>query len=116
MVGTLFSAEGPLSAEQIAAGGGVPVDLGSVYRCLETLERLGLVRHFHAGHAPGRYLLVDGVEREFLACERCGDLREIPPAALDRVRTEIRDRLGYEVGFAHFPMIGTCSDCVREAG
>ena len=119
VVATLFSAERPLSAEQIATGldgRGVPVDLASAYRCLETLERLGLVRHFHAGHAPGRYLLAEGVEREFLACERCGDLQEIPAAALDLIRAEIGGRLGYEVTFAHFPMVGVCPACVGGAG
>jgi Fur family ferric uptake transcriptional regulator len=120
VVATLFSAERPLSAEQISAGldggGGMPIDLASAYRCLETLERLGLVRHFHAGHAPGRYLLADGVEREFLACERCGDLREVPPAALDLIRAEIGERLGYEVRFAHFPMVGVCPDCAGRPG
>ncbi len=119
VVATLFSAEMPLSAEQIAAGpdrGAVPVDLASVYRCLETLERLGLVRHFHAGHAPGRYQLADGVERGLLACEHCGDLQEVPAAALDLIRAEIGERLGYEVTFAHFPMVGVCPDCAGRAG
>ena len=27
---------------------------------LETLEEHGVVRHFHAGHGPGRYVLVGG--------------------------------------------------------
>jgi Fe2+ or Zn2+ uptake regulation protein len=119
VVARLFSAEGPLSAEQIASGleqGGVPVDLGSVYRSLETLERLGLARHFHAGHAPGRYLLAGGADRELLTCEHCGDVREVPAAVLDFLKTEIELRLGYEVSFTHFPMVGVCPDCVGEVG
>src|SRR5512132_3835695 len=71
---TLFAAEEPVSAEQIAAGlgGRFPCsDLGSVYRNLETLERLGLVGHFHLVHGPARYALA-GRRREYLVCERCG--------------------------------------------
>jgi Fur family transcriptional regulator, ferric uptake regulator len=119
VVARLFSAEGPLSAEQIASGleqGGIPVDKGSVYRGLETLERLGLVRHFHAGHAPGRYLLAGGTDRELIACERCGEVSEVPAEALDPLRSEIQQRLGFEVSFTHFPMVGTCPDCAGEVG
>ena len=32
-------------------------DLGSVYRNLEALEAIGLVRHVHLGHGPGMYAL-----------------------------------------------------------
>ena len=48
VLAALYAADGPLSAEQIAAGvgGRVPTsDVASVYRNLETLERLGIVRH-----------------------------------------------------------------------
>ena len=36
------------------------VDLASVYRNLEQLEELGVVRHVHLGHGPGLYALVGG--------------------------------------------------------
>src|SRR3712207_1173155 len=54
----LYAAPGPVTAEQIASGlgGRLPSsDLASVYRNLETLEEVGLVRHVHLGHGPGRY-------------------------------------------------------------
>jgi Fe2+ or Zn2+ uptake regulation protein len=116
VVQTLFAAGRPLSAEEIA--GGIdgrwpPVDLASVYRNLETLEELGVVRHFHAGHGPGRYLLTGGGEHEFLACERCGALAEVDPGELAGVRAEVRERVGYEVRFTHFPMIGLCPECAE---
>src|SRR6185436_11498510 len=47
----LYDADGPLTAEQLAG----EMDVASVYRNLETLEELGLVRHFHLGHGPGLY-------------------------------------------------------------
>jgi Fur family ferric uptake transcriptional regulator len=117
VVHTLFAAERPLSAEDIAAGAGgnwPPVDLASVYRNLETLEELGAVRHFHAGHGPGRYALVGDGEREYLACEGCGALVEVEPAELDTVRAEIQERFGYAVRFTHFPIVGRCDECAAE--
>src|SRR4051812_9869707 len=110
----LFAAEAPASAERIATGLGgqlPPLDLASVYRNLDTLEQLGVVRHFHAGHGPGRYVLSGGREREYLACEACGELVEVEPGELDSARAEVRARFGYEVRFTHFPMVGRCRGC-----
>ena len=110
----LHAADGPMSADQIAAGigGRVPrSDLSSVYRNLETLEEVGLVSHVHLGHGPGLYALnLDG-EREWLTCERCGDFRAVDPAALDAARAAIHAAFGYQASFAHFPVVGLCADC-----
>jgi len=114
VVHTLFAARRPVGAEEIAAGldGLEPqLDVASVYRNLETLERLGVVRHLHVGHGPGRYVLAGSGEREYLACDRCGQLVEADPGELDGVRTEIRERFGHEVRFTHFPIIGLCAGC-----
>ena len=113
----LFAADGPVTAEELAGGlgGRVPrSDLASVYRNLETLEQLGLVHHVHAGHGPGLYALARG--REYVMCERCGDLRALPPAALAPVREALRDALGYDASFTHFPLVARCGDCARSAG
>lgn len=113
----LFAAREPVSADEIAAGvsGRVPEsDLASVYRNLETLGELGLVRHFHAGHGPGRYVLSGRAEREHLACESCGKLVSIEPSALDHARAAIRDASGFEARFSHFPIVGLCRRCARQ--
>ena len=105
----LFAADAPVSAEQLAEQRGL--DLASVYRNLETLERLGLVRHVHFGHGPGLYVLVGRGEREYLFCEKCGSARAVEPEQLDPVREEIRSKFGHEARFTHFAIVGTCADC-----
>lgn len=112
----LFAAAGPISAEEIAAGlgGRLPVsDLTSVYRNLETLERLGLVRHFHAGHGAGMYALAR--EQEYVACRSCGEVRALDAERFDAVRDLIREELGITARFDHFPIVGLCAQCVRRA-
>jgi Fe2+ or Zn2+ uptake regulation protein len=117
IVNCLFEAGGPVSAQQIAGGlDHTPLDLASVYRNLETLEEHGIVRHFHAGHGPGRYVLVGSSEREFLACERCGTIAEVDRSELDALRADVRSRFGYQVGFTHFPMVGLCPRCAARDG
>jgi Fur family ferric uptake transcriptional regulator len=109
----LFAAEEPVSAERIAAGldGRLPrSDLASVYRNLETLERIGLVRHFHLVHGPGLYAMA-GRERDYLVCERCGALRPVMPGALDDVRDAVWERFGLRPRFNHYPLVGLCEDC-----
>jgi Fur family transcriptional regulator, ferric uptake regulator len=113
VVHTLFAAQGPLSAEQLAAGlNGVPrLDLASVYRNLETLEELGVVQHLRTGYGPGRWTLARAGAGEYLACERCGALEQADPGGLNAAREEIRRRFGFEACFSHFPVVGLCAGC-----
>lgn len=119
VLSALYAADGPLSAEQIAAGvgGRVPMsDVGSVYRNLEMLERLGVVRHVHLGHSPGLYAIATHGEQEYLTCERCADFTALAPPELDEVRRTIRSKFGYVASFAHFPIVGLCPSCAQELG
>ena len=113
----LFGAAGPVSVERIAEGleGRLPrSDLASVYRNLETLEEVGLVRHVHLGHGPGLYALA-APEHEYLVCESCHAVRSVAKEELDGIRGQVRDRFGYEARFTHFPLVGLCPDCIDES-
>lgn len=108
----LFAAQGPVSAEHIARG--LRIELTSVYRNLETLERNGLVRHVHLGHGPGLYVLVGHGEREYLYCERCGAVRALEPQQLEPVRSQIKKRFGFQARFTHFAIVGVCAQCAAR--
>ena len=113
----LFAAEGPVSADAIAHGldGRLPgSDLASVYRNLEAFEALGLVRHVHVGHGPGLYGLASEGEREYLVCESCDRIQTLPPGTLDGVKDAIREQLGFEARFTHFPIAGSCAACLER--
>jgi Fur family transcriptional regulator, ferric uptake regulator len=111
----LFAAERPISAEEIAAGleGWLPPsDLTSVYRNLDTLEQVGLIRHVHLGHGPGLYTLAAADDVEFATCDGCGAFEVVDPARLDGARELIERELGYRARFSHFPIVGTCAKCL----
>lgn len=113
----LFAADGPLSADQIAAGteGSVtPLEITSVYRNLEKLEQLGVVSHVHFGHGPGLYALARDGDREYLICDRCGHVTSLEPKALDSVRSKLRKDFGHHARFSHFAIHGHCESCERE--
>jgi Fur family ferric uptake transcriptional regulator len=118
VLATLCEADRPLTAEEVAAGvdGRVPAsDLGSVYRNLDTLAEVGLVRHLHAAHGPGLYALARGEDEGFVACERCGEVRAADPRAVAAVRIFVRRALGYDARFVHFPIVGVCAACTDGA-
>lgn len=115
----LYLDDEPLTVERIAGGVGGRLpgsDPGSVYRNLETLEAIGLVRHVHLGHGPALYVRADAGAREYLQCEACGTVRAVEPAELEGVRELIRERLGHHARFTHFPIGGLCGDCATDDG
>ena len=110
----LYAADTPITAERIADGlaGRLPrSDLASVYRNLETLEQVGLVRHSHFGHGPGLYMPTGVKEREYLVCDSCNAVKAVEPSDM---RALIHEQFGYEARFSHFPILGLCADCARE--
>jgi Fur family ferric uptake transcriptional regulator len=110
----LFAADGPVTAEAIAAGldGRLPSsDLASVYRNLDTLEEIGLVRHFHVAHGAGRYALTTQSQAGYVACEGCGAHRPLDHSTVAQVAAVLREACGYEPQLVHFPIVGHCSEC-----
>jgi Fur family ferric uptake transcriptional regulator len=107
LLGTLFAAAHPKTAEELAGG----LDLASVYRNLEALEAVGLVRHVHVGHGPGLYALAGRRETGHAACERCGRHVALGPHGLAEIRAAVLRATGLRSDFAHFPIVGLCPDC-----
>ena len=116
LLGALWDASEPLGAQELAEAVGDGSDLASVYRNLEALERIGLVRHFHLGHGPGLYARTSLGAREYLVCEVCGSHLAVDPSELDAVRDLIRGQFGHEARFTHFPIGGLCGRCAAAQG
>ena len=115
LLAALVAADRPVTAEAIARGldGRLPPsDVGSIYRNLEALERIGIVRRLVAGHGAALFTLTAADDPGYLACERCGDVRPADSRALALVREAVRNALGYDVSFRHVPLVGTCARCV----
>lgn len=83
----------------------------TVYRTLDVLELLGLVRHGHGQDGTEEYHLLPSDEHGHLYCSSCGRGWELKPqeagdlvAALDRQR-------GFEVDLSHVTVVGRCEAC-----
>jgi Fur family ferric uptake transcriptional regulator len=103
---SLVAAAEPLTAEELAGH----ADLASTYRNLETLESIGIVRHVHLGHGPGRYELTER-SAGWATCEACGRSTPLPSPALRAIRLAVREAAGFEATFTHFPIVGRCREC-----
>jgi len=89
------------------------VNLATIYRTLELLERLELAFHVHLGHGPSRWHLAGEVHHH-LVCERCGSVVEVPDATFDPLRRQLLDATGFAVDPHHFSLVGRCADCVER--
>jgi Fur family ferric uptake transcriptional regulator len=83
----------------------------TVYRTLDVLEELGLVRHGHGADGREEFHVLPDAEHGHLHCQSCGgtwDLTRIEAEAL--VESLQRDR-GFAVDLSHVTIVGRCTAC-----
>jgi|SRR5579875_1922194 len=89
------------------------VDVTTVYRTLELLEDLGLVRHAHLGHGAPSFRPA-GDDHIHVVCHVCGSVVDAPPDLVDPLADRLLSERGFELDRSHFTVFGTCGDCARE--
>lgn len=121
VIEVLAASGGHPTAEELCAQveARVPgVHRATVYRTLETLTKLGVVRHVHMGHGTTAYHLVtaaSGPEHLHAQCRGCGVVIDLPGALLDAVGAEIAGSHGFRLEPRHVALSGTCADCSASA-
>jgi Fur family ferric uptake transcriptional regulator len=89
------------------------VNITTVYRTLELLEKLSLVRHTHLGHGAPSYSVQEH-EHVHLVCHSCGRVDEVPCDLLDELATRLDRGRGFRLDASHLALSGTCRECVAE--
>ncbi len=92
------------------------VNISTVYRTLELLEELGLVRHTHLGHGAPTYSVAGDDDHVHLVCRDCGEVEEASPTLIANVVTRLAKEKGFSVDVGHFALFGRCRDCTAAAG
>ncbi|HEV8489391.1 MAG TPA: Fur family transcriptional regulator [Candidatus Limnocylindrales bacterium] len=87
----------------------------TVYRTLDVLEALGLVRHGHGAEGREEFHVLPEVEHGHLHCDSCGETREIQAADAASLVRALRARHGFEVDLSHVTIVGRCAACVGSA-
>jgi Fur family ferric uptake transcriptional regulator len=102
--------------EQICADvqrGAPAVNITTVYRTLDLLERLGVVRHTHLGHGAPSYSVHEH-EHVHLVCHWCGKVDEVPTQLLAGLAGALREAHGFRLDATHVALSGTCASCAEQ--
>jgi Fur family ferric uptake transcriptional regulator len=113
LVESLVGAAGHRTAEELAAevqARAPDVNISTIYRNLDELERLGVIVHAHLGHGPATYHLASSAHGHFV-CEECGKMIEAPDALFGGLAKDAKARFGFTIDPHHFAMLGRCADC-----
>jgi Fur family transcriptional regulator, ferric uptake regulator len=90
------------------------VNISTVYRTLEVLEELGVVRHTHFHDGVAQYERTDEAAHHHMVCSRCGADAELELDVLQPLADELKRRYGFEADLAHSAIVGVCRGCLRN--
>jgi Fur family ferric uptake transcriptional regulator len=91
------------------------VNISTVYRTLEVLEELGVVRHTHFHDGVAQYERTDVGTHHHMVCSRCGADAEIELDVLRPLADELLRRYGFQADLAHSAIVGVCRHCQGAA-
>ncbi|HQZ36169.1 MAG TPA: Fur family transcriptional regulator [Ilumatobacteraceae bacterium] len=86
----------------------------TVYRFLDELGRLGVVRPVRIGNGPAGYHLSEAAQHHHLHCTSCDALLELPDAALRTLRTALLRDHDFQIETRHLTLHGLCNTCRAE--
>jgi len=87
------------------------INLSTVYRTLELLDELGLIRHAHIEDRTPTYHSTAGHEHFHLVCHHCRKVISLSGERIERFRRELVDEHGFQVDVGHLTIFGTCAAC-----
>jgi Fur family ferric uptake transcriptional regulator len=89
------------------------VDITTVYRTLELLEELELVKHAHLGHGAPAYRPAED-DHVHVVCHTCGAIFDTPPQLVDALAVRLLDERGFVLDRSHFTVFGQCASCAEQ--
>jgi Fur family transcriptional regulator, ferric uptake regulator len=87
----------------------------TVYRTLDLLEELGLVRHGHGADGREEYHVLPTGRHGHLHCSTCGATWEIDEDRGELVADVLRAWDGFELDISHVTLVGRCRECAGRA-
>jgi len=91
------------------------VNASTVYRNLEVLEELGLVRHAHLSDRAPTYHSVSDHTHFHLVCRKCQRVVSVDPGEVAGFADATRARHGFVLDVGHLAIFGECVECERDA-
>jgi Fur family transcriptional regulator, ferric uptake regulator len=91
------------------------VNVSTVYRTLELLEELGLVRHAHISDRAPTYHSTAGPTHAHLVCSECSRVTELPADDLGQLAAHLESDHDFSPDVGHLTIFGLCGSCRRES-
>ena len=86
----------------------------TVYRSLDVLEELGLIRHCHGVAGREEFHVLPQTEHGHLFCEACGQAWDIESEEAAALTRALRRERGFQVDLSHLSVVGRCAECATE--
>ncbi len=83
----------------------------TVYRTLELLSELGLIRPVYQGTGAAHYILLDGGHHHHLICSGCDTVIEFDECGLQEVGQLLAERFNFAVEGHLVEFYGRCPNC-----
>ena len=91
------------------------VNVSTVYRTLEVLEELGLIRHAHlSDRAPTYHSVTDHVHFH-LVCRNCHRVISVDPDVVAPFASRLREEQGFTIDVGHLAIFGECVECEKDS-
>ena len=87
------------------------MNVSTVYRTLELLEKLGLVLKTDFGEGRVRYHPADKGHHHHLVCQKCGAIIDIDESTLTRLQDVLLARYNFSASLRHVAIFGLCENC-----
>jgi Fur family transcriptional regulator, ferric uptake regulator len=89
------------------------VNASTVYRTMDLLEEVGVVRHAHL-EGGAEYHRGDEVEHVHLTCSSCGSEDDLSLEEAESLKRLVQEHRGFLPDLTHFAISGLCRDCQRR--
>ncbi|MCB8980009.1 MAG: transcriptional repressor [Ardenticatenaceae bacterium] len=83
----------------------------TVYRTLELLSELGLIRPVYQGTGAAHYILLDGGHHHHLICSGCDAVFEFEECGLQEMSKLLAERFNFEIEGHLVEFYGRCPNC-----
>lgn len=114
ILATLVESGGHISADELVekVNGEVRyVGRMTVYRTLELLQELGLIRPVYLGSGAAHYVLLEEGHHHHLICSSCGRVFEFDTCVVAEISRMVGDRFDFEIQGHLLEVYGMCPAC-----
>ena len=87
------------------------IDLATVYRTLELLEKVDIVEHAHQVHGSGIYYLKSEYDNNHIICDSCKSIYDLKKETKEKINKVLIKDSNFKNINHHFIYSGVCKKC-----